>query len=180
MVVKLDLANAFDRVKHSFLLKVLHKFGFGEKFINWIWACISEPWIAPLVNGRAADFFKATRGLRQGCPLSPLLFVLQTFVLSFYLEKKMMDQEIVGLCIARGVKNINHALFVDDTLLLGAASLLIASRFKGVLDEFCMISGSSLNNGKCHIAGTPLPACSTPFPEPLVSQPPQTGLPSST
>ena len=64
MVVKLDLANAFDRVRHSFLLKVLHKLGFCEKFINWIQACISEPWIAPLVNGRATDFFKVMRGLR--------------------------------------------------------------------------------------------------------------------
>ena len=64
MVVKLDLANAFDRVRHNFLLKVLHKLGFGEKFINWIRDCISELWIAPLINGRAADFFKAARGLR--------------------------------------------------------------------------------------------------------------------
>lgn len=62
-----------------------------------------------------------------------------------------MDREIVGLCIARGVKNINHALFADDPLLLGAASVLIASRFKGVLDDFCLISGSRLNIGKCHI-----------------------------
>ena len=88
MVVKLDLANAFDRVRHSFLLKVLHKLGFGEKFINWIRACISEPWIAPLVNRKAANFFKATRGLRQVCPLSPLLFILQASVLSYYLDKK--------------------------------------------------------------------------------------------
>lgn len=104
MVVKLDLANAFDRVRHSFLFNFLSKFGFGVSFINWIWACISEPWIAPLVNGRAPDFFKATRGLRQGCPLSPLLFVLQASVLSFHLDKKLQDQEINGLCIARGIK----------------------------------------------------------------------------
>jgi hypothetical protein len=141
MVVKLDLANAFDRVRHSFLFDVMHKFGFGINFINWIRACISEPWIAPLVNGRATNFFKATRGLRQGCPLSPLLFVLQASVLRFYLDKKQLDQEIMGLNIARGVKNINHALFADDSLLLGATTVLSASRFKEVLDDYCDANG---------------------------------------
>ena len=66
MVIKLDLENAFDRVRHSFLFEVLQKQGFRQNFVKWIRACISEPWIAPLVNGRAAEFFKATRGLRQG------------------------------------------------------------------------------------------------------------------
>lgn len=88
MVIKLDLESAFDRVRHRFLLEVLHKFGVRHKFINWIKACISEPWIAPLVNGGATDFFKASRGLRQGCPLSPLLFVLQASALSFLLIRK--------------------------------------------------------------------------------------------
>jgi len=151
MVIKLDLESAFDRVRHRFLFDVLHKFGFGLKFINWIKACISEPWIAPLVNGRATDFFKASRGLRQGCPLSPLLFILQASVLSFLLNKKQSDQEIMGLNIARGVKNINHALFADESLLLGATSLPTAKQFKDVVDAYCEDSGSSLNKGKCHI-----------------------------
>ena len=152
-MVKLDLANAFDRVQHNFLFDVLLKFRFGTEFIEWIRACISEPWIAPLVNGRAADFFKATRGLRQGCPLSPLLFVLQASALSFYLEKKQLDQEIMGLNIARGVRNINHALFADDSLLLGATSIHSATRFKEVLDDYCEATGNMLNEGKCHIYG---------------------------
>lgn len=132
-------------------MNVLSKFGFGVSFINWIQACISEPWIAPLVNGRASEFFKATRGLRQGCPLSSLLFVIQASVLSFLLDKKLQDQEINGLCIARGIKNINHALFADDTLLFGAATVPSASKFKKFLDEFSEASGSVLNKGKCHI-----------------------------
>eukprot|EP00253_Pinus_taeda_P003178 PITA_03178 len=151
MVVKLDLENDFDRVRHSFLMDFLRKFGFGPKFINWIKACINEPWIAPLVNGRAMDFFKASHGLRQGCPLSPLLFVLQASVLSFLLNKKQQDQELMGLNIARGVNNINHALFADDSLLLGAATVSSAKRFKDVVDDYCEGSGSSLNKGKCHI-----------------------------
>jgi len=53
MVIKLDLANAFDQVRHKFLFGVMHKFGFGQEFIRWVWQCIFEPWISPLVNGRA-------------------------------------------------------------------------------------------------------------------------------
>eukprot|EP00253_Pinus_taeda_P021309 PITA_21309 len=150
MAIKLDLANAFDRVNHSFLLNVLKKFGFGARFINWIWACISEPWIAPLVNGRSAGFFKATRGLRQGCPMSPLLFLIQVSVLSFHLNNQMQEQEISGISIARGVQNINHVLFADDTLLLGIASIDSPRKFKETLDEYCMECGSSLNKRKCH------------------------------
>eukprot|EP00253_Pinus_taeda_P008456 PITA_08456 len=150
MSIKLDLANAFDRVNHSFLLNVLKKFGFGARFINWIRACTSEPWISPLVNGRSAGFFKATRGLRQGCPMSPLLFVIQASILSFHLNNQMQEQEISGISIARGVQNINHVLFADDTLLLGTASIHSSRKFKETLDEYCMESRSSLNKRKCH------------------------------
>eukprot|EP00253_Pinus_taeda_P004161 PITA_04161 len=158
MVIKLDLANSFYRVRHRFLFDVMYKLGFGQNLIKWIKACISEPWIAPLVNGRAAEFLKASRGLRQGCPLSPLLFVIQAFVLSFYLNKKQQEQDIVGLCIARGVKCINHALFADDTLLLGAATPHSAIKFKSILDNFCKTSGSVLNKGKCQIYCWNIPA----------------------
>ena len=102
------------------------------------------------MNGRAAGFFKASRG-RQGCPLSPLLFVLHVSVLSFYLDQKLVDQEILGLNIAKGVKNVNHTMFADDTLLLGATSARSASSFKENLDDYSEATGSSLNRGKCKI-----------------------------
>jgi hypothetical protein len=75
MLIKLDMANAFDRVNRSFLIKSLHAFGFTPHFVHLITACIENPWIAPLVNGRPSNFFQARRGIRQGCPLSPFLYI---------------------------------------------------------------------------------------------------------
>jgi hypothetical protein len=92
MIVKLDLANDFDKVRLDFLFAVMHKLGFEKRFINWVKACISHPWIAPLVNGRPSEFFQATRGLRQGCPLSPLLYAIQASVLSFQLDNCLQNR----------------------------------------------------------------------------------------
>jgi hypothetical protein len=100
MIIKLDLANAFDRVRHNFLFTVMENFGFAPAFINWIKACIGSPWIAPLVNGWATRFFQASRGLRQGCPLSPLLYAIQASVLSFQLDHCQTQNNLLGLRIA--------------------------------------------------------------------------------
>ena len=109
MVVKLYLANAFNRVNHSFLFQVMRRYGFAPDFISWVKSCIEKPWIAPLVNERASPFFQATRGLRQGMPLSPLLYAIQASVLSFQLEKARNDQDLSGIRMARGAKDINQA-----------------------------------------------------------------------
>ena len=71
LIIKLDMANAFNKVSHPYLMVVLQKLGFSREIVEVIQACISTPWIAPLINGRPNDFFQSTRGLRQGCPLSP-------------------------------------------------------------------------------------------------------------
>ena len=63
MLIKLDMANAFDKVKLAFLYKFLASFGFISAFINLIKACTDRPWISPLINGRKANFFQASRGL---------------------------------------------------------------------------------------------------------------------
>jgi hypothetical protein len=80
-------------------------------------------------------------------------FVLQASSLSYILEKRRFDQDILGLQIVRGVKEINHALFTDDSLLLGEAFVHTSCQFKLVVDEFCEASASRLNVGKCHLYG---------------------------
>ena len=103
MLIKLDMENDFDRAKLSFLYKVLHSFGFSCAFVNLIKACTDKPWIAPLVNGRPANFFQASRGLRKGCPLSPFLYILMADTLSRKLTTRKNDGIILGIKSASGI-----------------------------------------------------------------------------
>eukprot|EP00253_Pinus_taeda_P008374 PITA_08374 len=151
MIIKLDMVNAFDWVNHSFLQAVLKKFGISEHFTSRVMECISSNWTAPLINGRSCSAFKSSRGLRQGCPLSPFLYIIMAETLSLHLENKRRLKEITGIDIVRGAKGINHSLFTDDTLLIGGASSLMASRFKETLDLFLQASGGKLSNSKCMI-----------------------------
>ena len=145
------MANAFDRVDHHFLSAVLKKFGISINFINIILGCISNPWTAPLINGRPRRYFKSTRGQRQGCPLSSFLYIIMEKTLSAQMEKLRKQKLITGIGIERGTKEINHSLFADDTLLIGGASCIMARRFKKVLNAFLDASGGLLNNKKCKI-----------------------------
>ena len=104
MVIKLDMVNTFDRVRHFFIFKTIRKMGFNEKVVRWISSCISSPWITPLVNGIPVGFFKATRGLWQGCPMLPLLYIIMAKTLSRNLERAKMDKKLIVLSIDRNVK----------------------------------------------------------------------------
>jgi exonuclease III len=75
-IVSLDFEKAFDRVEHTFLQRVLHAFGFGDTFCNWVDAIYTNIYSSVIVNNFVSNPFLLTRGVRQGCSLSPLLFVL--------------------------------------------------------------------------------------------------------
>ena len=149
MAIKLDLVNAFDRMRHSFIILVLKKFGFPPIFIKQVQACINFPWIAPLINGRPSKFFKASRGIRKGCPLSSFLYILVADSLSIRLSRLQAEGLLPSLSFRTRVNPINHALFFDNTILLGIASQQIARNFLKPLDLFLRSSGSSANLKKC-------------------------------
>lgn len=147
------MANAFERVRHSFLFAVLQKMGFSPLLLNTIKACISSPWIAPLINGRPGPSFQSSRGLRQGYPLSPYLFILMAESFSCAVNHKRQTGFVTGIKFEDGIKNINHSQFADDTLLLGGATTIIARRFKSLLDKFMRYSGGQINHLKSYIYG---------------------------
>ena len=87
LICKLDVENAFDHVNWSFLLQMLERSGFSAKWRQWIFFCLSTVRFSNLINGSPCGFFGSSRGLRQGDPLSPLLFVLVIEALGRMLDK---------------------------------------------------------------------------------------------
>jgi hypothetical protein len=110
-----------------------------------------SPWIAPFLNGIQTPIFRASRGLRKVCPLSPLMYVIMAETLNRTLEWENINDSILGVKIAQGVKCINHSQFVDDMILLSGASKIMARRINQVLDTFLLVSGGLLNKAKCQI-----------------------------
>ena len=120
VLCKLDLEKAYDCINWDFLLSVMQRMGFGEKWVGWIRWCISTALFSVLVNGSPTGFFRSSRGLRQGDPLSPYLFVLGMEALGSLINREVRGGFLSGCRIwgREGVGNqVTHLLFADDTLV---------------------------------------------------------------
>ena len=109
--------------------------------------CVTNACFAILVNGSPSEFFPASRGIRQGCPLSPYLFLLIIEGLSLILCKAKVDGVIKGIKVA-GSLFLSHTLFVDDVIIFGQGHLEEWLSIKNLLDLFCNASGMSFSPSK--------------------------------
>jgi hypothetical protein len=143
-LLKIDLAKAFDRIEWAFIAFALNRIGFTAHFINLIQACISTS-LAILVNDEPTTYFHPQRGLRQGCPLFPYLFVPAINELSLRLHEALHNNNLSGLPLGPGAPPIHSLLFADDLILCGKATLEEANKLKDILYTFCHNSGQTPN-----------------------------------
>ncbi|CAL1353208.1 unnamed protein product [Linum trigynum] len=119
LMFKLDIEKAFDNVNWGCLFHILDSLGFPPQVSNWVQGTMCLPMLSILINGEAHGYFPAFKGLRQGDPLSPGLFVLVMDVLSYMLSKVHDDGLFEGFFMDEDQRRweVSHLLFADDTLI---------------------------------------------------------------
>ena len=115
-ILKIDLSKAFDRASWIYLRILLTHMGFNYSIIKWFFSCISTTSFSVLLNGSSLYFLLSERGLRQGFPLSHLLFLSIAEGLSRAILDAKRRGQLEGIKLATNL-NITHLLFADDILL---------------------------------------------------------------
>ena len=141
-VISLDFLKAFDRLDCNFIFQALEKFGYGKKFLHLIRICYTDIQSKVKINGLLSDTFILSRCLRQGCPLSMLLYVIAAEVLANFI---IVDKRIPGVQI--GDQEVKLVNFADDTTIF-LSDINSLNRLQTILKIYEDASSSKINFGK--------------------------------
>lgn len=146
VVVGIDWNKAFDRVEHEFLFRVLERFGFGEKLVGWVRRLYGGAQSCVKVNGVLTDRFVIERSVRQGCPLSALLYAIVVEPLATLIKT---DEGVEGIVLPYGGRCvINH--YADDTTITVRDGASVR-RVLELVEKYGRASGAKINKDKSEI-----------------------------
>ncbi|XP_057432687.1 uncharacterized protein LOC130725479 [Lotus japonicus] len=148
MALKLDMSKAYDRVEWPFLQSVLQKMGFPPSWVSLIMSCVTTVRFSIMLNGNPQPRFVPFRGLRQGDPLSPYLFIMCGKVFSALIEKSIASRMLHGIKVANRASVISHLLFADDSIIFARANSQEAECVLDVLSTYEKASGQVINLDK--------------------------------
>jgi len=146
ILVSLDFRKAFDSIEWPFIMKTLDKINFGSDIKRWVSTFYTNIESTVLNNGFATNWFKPSKGVRQGCPLSPYLFILPAEILA---HKIRQDPSYNGIKIFGN--EVKLSLFADDTNIF-CADLASVERALKLVEEFGKIAGLCLNGAGLHLS----------------------------
>jgi hypothetical protein len=148
VLCKLDLEKAYDYVDWNFLLYLWKRYGFGKRWCSWIKHCISSVRFSVLINGSPSGFFGSLRGVRQGDPFSPFLFILVMEAFTRMISAIYSRGLILGFSVGTREHDrveVSHLLFADDSLVFCGADASQISYMGSLLVCFEAVSGLKVN-----------------------------------
>lgn len=152
VMCRLDIEKAYDNVNWNLLDYIISHLGFGVKWRSWIFFCVRTSSFSIMMNGSPAEFFRNSRGLRQGDPLSPYLFIMVSNVLSSMIVKAESGY-ISGFVVGSGSVSISHLQFADDTMIFCDTDLSQIGYLRCILCIFEMVTGLPINLAKSEMFG---------------------------
>jgi hypothetical protein len=148
IILKLDFEKAFDMVEFSAIMNVMKHMGFGAKWIKWIDIILNSATTSVILNGVPGKIIQCKRGVRQGDPLSPLLFVA-TAELLLVAVNRAWNEGLINLPIDEAFGQIYPILqYADDTLLILPADPTQLCNLKEILLKFTKSIGLKVNYHK--------------------------------
>lgn len=151
LILKLDFEKAFDTIEHITILRIMEQMGFPTKWLNWVRMVFDSASSSILLNTVPGNFFKCRRGVRQGDPLSPLLFVLGAELLQAILNRAMIIGLLTKPIIDQGGGDFPVVQYADDTLVFLKASQRELFCLKALLNTFAQDTGLKINYHKSNI-----------------------------
>ena len=151
MALKLDMSKAYNRVEWDFLENIMLKMDFHSKWVSLVMACVRSISYSVLINGEPKGYFHVSKGLRQGDPISPYLFLLCAEGLHALLTRATFSRWIQGLSISREGPKLTHLFFADDSVLFCRATLQDCNTIMEILRRYERASGQQINQDKTTI-----------------------------
>jgi len=142
MIISIDAEKAFDKIQHPFMIKTLQKAGIEGTYLNIIKAMCDKSTANIILSGEKLKTFPLKSGIRQGCPLSPLLFNIVLEVLATAIRE---EKEIKGIQIGKEVK---FSLFADDMILYIENLKETTRKLLELINEYSKIAGYEINTQK--------------------------------
>ncbi|GJZ05684.1 RNA-directed DNA polymerase, eukaryota [Tanacetum coccineum] len=152
MIFKVDFEKSYDSVRWDYLDDVLREFGFGDRWCRWIQSCLKSSRGSIFVNGNPTEEFHFHKGLKQGDPLSPFLFILimESLHVSF---NRVVDADLFHGISIGSLMNISHLFYADDAIFVGEWSNYNLATIIQVLKCFNLASGLRINKHKSKLMG---------------------------
>ena len=151
VILKIDFEKAYNKIKWSFLQQTLRMKGFSPKWRRWIEEMVTGGSVGIKVNDEIGPYFQTKRGLRQGDPMSPILFNIVADMLALIINRAKADDQIRGVIPHLLDDGLSILHYADDTIIFFDHDLEQAKNLKLLLVAFEQLSGLKINFHKREI-----------------------------